>query len=77
VFACGLAFDFCVAYSAEDASRLGFETYVVEDACRGVCIPAAPGRTTMDDARDRLAAHGVGLLSVAELAPGAAIYPRR
>ena len=35
-FFVGLATDFCVRYSAEDAARLGFETVVVEDACRGI-----------------------------------------
>jgi nicotinamidase/pyrazinamidase len=32
----GLATDFCVAYSALDARRLGFETLVVMDACRPI-----------------------------------------
>ena len=32
----GLAFDVCVAYSAIDAAHLGFNTVVIEDACRGV-----------------------------------------
>jgi nicotinamidase/pyrazinamidase len=36
VFVAGLAFDFCVRYSAEDAHRLGFVTTVVEDACRSI-----------------------------------------
>lgn len=36
VFVTGLATDFCVAWTALDAKRLGFETYVVEDACRGI-----------------------------------------
>jgi nicotinamidase/pyrazinamidase len=36
VFLAGLAFDFCVRYSAEDASRLGLEVIVIEDACRGI-----------------------------------------
>jgi nicotinamidase/pyrazinamidase len=67
VFVCGLALDFCVAFSAEDASRLGFETYVVQDACRGVGIPTAPGRTTIDDARDRLAGMGVSFIAVADV----------
>jgi nicotinamidase/pyrazinamidase len=31
----GLAFDFCVRYSAEDARREGFDVVVVEEACRG------------------------------------------
>jgi len=36
VFVTGLATDFCVAWTALDAKRLGFETYVVEDACRAI-----------------------------------------
>lgn len=32
----GLATDFCVAYSALDAARLGFAVRVVEDACRAI-----------------------------------------
>jgi len=36
VFATGLAFDFCVRYSAEDAHREGFESIVIEDACRSI-----------------------------------------
>ncbi len=36
VFVSGLATDFCVAWTALDAKRLGFEAYVVEDACRGI-----------------------------------------
>jgi len=36
IFAAGLALDFCVRYSAEDARREGFDVIVVEDACRGI-----------------------------------------
>ena len=36
VFACGLATDFCVAHSAVDARAAGFETFVIEDACRAI-----------------------------------------
>jgi nicotinamidase/pyrazinamidase len=53
IFLCGLATDFCVAWSAEDAVRLGFS------ACRGIGLPTPDGRTTMQVARERLAALGV------------------
>jgi nicotinamidase/pyrazinamidase len=33
---CGLATDYCVRFTALDARKLGFETVLVEDACRGV-----------------------------------------
>ena len=36
VFVCGLATDFCVAWTALDARAAGFETVVVEDACRAI-----------------------------------------
>ena len=36
IFVAGLAFDFCVRYTAEDARRAGFTVSVIEDACRGI-----------------------------------------
>src|SRR5499425_3387355 len=36
VFLVGLATDFCVAWSAVDARKDGFEAVVIEDACRGI-----------------------------------------
>ena len=38
VFVAGLAYDFCVRYSSEDAHREGFEVVVIEDACRGIDV---------------------------------------
>ncbi len=36
LFVVGLATDFCVNWTAVDAATAGFETYVVEDACRAI-----------------------------------------
>ena len=36
VFLTGLATDFCVAWTALDARKLGFTTYVIEDATRAI-----------------------------------------
>ena len=36
IFLTGLAYDFCVRHSAVDGMRAGFETYVIEDACRAI-----------------------------------------
>ena len=36
LFVAGLATDFCVAWTALDGRKAGFEVYVVEDACRGI-----------------------------------------
>jgi nicotinamidase/pyrazinamidase len=38
LFVVGLATDFCVAYSAIDARRLGFEVTVIEAGCRGIDV---------------------------------------
>ena len=35
-FFAGLAYDFCVGYSALDARRLGIEALVIRDACRAI-----------------------------------------
>ena len=45
VFLAGLAFDFCVRYSAEDAQRKKFEVVVVEDACRGIDVDGSMAAT--------------------------------
>jgi nicotinamidase/pyrazinamidase len=45
VFLAGLAFDFCVRYSAEDAHREGFTAIVVEDACRGIDVDGSVAAT--------------------------------
>jgi nicotinamidase/pyrazinamidase len=47
----GLAFDFCVRYSAEDARREGFAVTVVEDACRGIDIDGSIDETRRSLAR--------------------------
>lgn len=45
VFLAGLAFDFCVRYSADDAHREGFETVVIEDGCRAIDIEGSADAT--------------------------------
>lgn len=45
VFVCGLAYDFCVGYSAIDGVKLGFEAVVVEDLSRAVGLPGTVERT--------------------------------
>ena len=45
VFLTGLAFDFCVRYSAEDAKASGFEVVVVEDACRAIDLDGSAAAT--------------------------------
>jgi nicotinamidase/pyrazinamidase len=45
LFFCGLAYDFCVRYSAIDGKALGFETIVIEDATRPVNLPGSVAET--------------------------------
>jgi nicotinamidase/pyrazinamidase len=63
VFLAGLAFDFCVRYSAEDARREGFAVFVIEDACRGINVDDSVAAT-----RASLAALGVPCISALEFA---------
>ncbi|WP_289043978.1 bifunctional nicotinamidase/pyrazinamidase [uncultured Aliiroseovarius sp.] len=48
----GLATDFCVAYSAVDGRRLGFDITVLEEACRGIDLDGSldAARRAMRDA---------------------------
>jgi len=41
LFLCGLAYDFCVRFSAIDGAALGFECVVIEDATRAVGLPGS------------------------------------
>ncbi len=46
VFLTGLAFDFCVRYSAEDAHREGFTAIVIEDACLSIDVDGSLAATS-------------------------------
>jgi nicotinamidase/pyrazinamidase len=58
LFLAGLALDFCVRYSAEDAVREGFAVVVIEDACRGIDVAGS-----MATARSSFAALGVAAIA--------------
>ncbi len=59
----GLAYDFCVAWSALDARRLGFEAVVVKPLTRAIAMPAEGGGTTADAAEAEFARAGVALVA--------------
>ncbi len=68
LFFCGLATDFCVAWSAGHAIDHGFEAVVIEDASRGIGMIGADGGNSLDTARHALLRSGVLLASSDELA---------
>jgi nicotinamidase/pyrazinamidase len=65
VFLAGLALDFCVRFSAEDARREGFAVFVIEDGCRGIDVAGSVAAT-----RASFAALGIPCLAMAEFAVG-------
>src|SRR5262245_44306471 len=48
VFLVGLATDFCVAWSALDARKAGFQAVVIEDACRGIDVNGSLAKAWQD-----------------------------
>jgi nicotinamidase/pyrazinamidase len=57
----GLAYDFCVAYSALDARREGFEALVLKDLTRAIAMPTEGGRTTVNAMEEQFVQTGVRL----------------
>jgi nicotinamidase/pyrazinamidase len=61
LFLAGLALDYCVRFTAEDAVAQGFETLVIADACRAI---AAQSQTLAMESFQRL---GVAIVAVADV----------
>ena len=62
VFLVGLATDFCVAWSALDARRAGFDALVIEDATRGIDAGGSLGKAWAD-----MSSAGVRRITSAEI----------
>jgi nicotinamidase/pyrazinamidase len=62
VYMVGLALDFCVMFSALDARAVGFNAYVVLDACRAIDMNGS-----LAAAIERMQSAGVGLIQSTEL----------
>jgi nicotinamidase/pyrazinamidase len=62
-FICGLATDFCVAWTALDARAAALETYIIEDACRGIDLNGS-----LAAAWKHMAAQGVRRIQSADIA---------
>ena len=50
LYLCGLAWDYCVGFSAIDGKALGFDVTVIEDAVRGIAPDGMDAMTTRWDA---------------------------
>jgi nicotinamidase/pyrazinamidase len=55
VFLVGLAYDYCVGYSALDARRLGFEAVIVRDACRAIDLDGSVAKIEAEFAQASIA----------------------
>jgi nicotinamidase/pyrazinamidase len=55
VFLAGLAYDFCVGYSALDARRAGLEAIILRDACRAIDLNGSVRAIERDFAKDGVA----------------------
>ncbi len=71
VFLAGLALDFCVRYSAEDAQKSGFSAVILEDACRAIDMSGS-----LDAARQSFAALGIQCVTSDSVAAPAGRHPR-
>ena len=49
VYILGLATDYCVKYTALGAIQLGFNTFIIEDACRGVDLHPGDVSQALED----------------------------
>jgi nicotinamidase/pyrazinamidase len=63
VFACGLATDYCVKFTALDAAQVGFMTHLVEDASRGVNLRPDDVKNAVEEMKRA----GVAVVQSAEL----------
>lgn len=71
IFMTGLAYDFCVGFSALDAKKLGFDVVVVKDLTRSIGMPLKEG-TTEDLMDKQLEEAGIDIASSNKLlAPSA------
>jgi nicotinamidase/pyrazinamidase len=70
VFVVGLAYDFCVGYSAIDARAQGFNAVVLKDLTRAIDMPLETG-TSVDAIEQQFAKSGIVVANVADIAPAA------
>jgi nicotinamidase/pyrazinamidase len=59
IYICGLALDYCVFYSAMDSRELGFETYIIIDATKGLDSPEG----NIDRALEEMRKNGIKIIN--------------
>ena len=71
VYVTGIATDFCVSWTAQDAADLGFEVVMIEDATAAIDIAidtdATPPVTTVSIAMGEMAAKGISIVKMADV----------
>ncbi len=63
MFFAGLAYDFCVGFSAIDARNAGFEAVVIRDACRAIDVDGSVNNIEMEFGRVGVTVIDSGALS--------------
>jgi nicotinamidase/pyrazinamidase len=63
VYLMGLATDYCVKFTALDARKLGYETFLVLDGCRGVDVKAGDSERAVEEMK----VFGVKVVTSAEI----------
>lgn len=63
IYIMGLATDYCVRFSCLDAVHLGFNTHIIEDACRGVELKPGDVKSALQEISDE----GVKILRVKDI----------
>jgi len=61
VYCCGLASDYCVSYTALDAVSLGYKTYFIRDATRGI------DKQNEENALSKMKAAGITVLNSTQI----------
>ena len=64
VFVVGIATDFCVAWTAIDAAKMGFKSFVISDATKGIDLDGS-----LQNAWQDMTAHGVQRIYAKDVLP--------
>ena len=63
----GIAYDFCVSWTAQDGADLGYDVWVVSDASAPIALNNGDGTTTVDGAIADMEGKGVKIVTMEEV----------